>query len=82
MALKIEAHSGVGILIEGQAGGGVLNENVRQPNLNFGQIGAVLLNEMGYQMEAASEGGQAKGRLIPGQKVTPNVATKLVVQLQ
>ncbi len=53
VTFKISAHGGVGIFVEGQAGRGVVEENVSQSNLNLFNIRRVGFDQMSNHVKTA-----------------------------
>ncbi len=66
MALKIGPDGGVDIFIQGQAGGGVVDEDMGQAEVDLADFRGVGFNQTGDEVKATLEGRQTKGRLEPG----------------
>lgn len=61
--LEIAPHGWIGIFIDGQAGGCVLDEHLQQPNPDLLQVRKFPLNDAGNQVKTARIGGQVNGLL-------------------
>ena len=69
MTLKVAAHRRVGVFVDGQGGGTVLDEDVGQADGVLGEFGYGRFYLMGNQMEAAGYGRECYGFLCPGRHV-------------
>src|SRR5690606_16557263 len=53
VAFQVAPHVGVGVLVDGQGGGGVLDKQVEQAHLAIGQGGPLRQNVLGDEVEPA-----------------------------
>lgn len=65
VALEILSDGGVGVFVEREAGGGVMDEDMGEPDTIVAQPGELLRDFMGDQVKAARIGGETKGLLRP-----------------
>lgn len=63
--LEVAAHRGVGVLVEGQRGGGVLDEHMHQPDPDLADGRTVGEDLVGDQMKAAAAGFELEAVLVP-----------------
>ncbi|MNZ61430.1 hypothetical protein D3C78_795280 [compost metagenome] len=63
--LEVAAHRGVGVFVDGQRGGGVLDEHMHQPDAHLADRRAVSEDLVGHQMEAATAGFELEAVLMP-----------------
>lgn len=63
--LEVAAHRGVGVLVEGQRGGGVLDEHMHQPDPYLADRRAMGEDLVSHQMKAATAGFELEAVLVP-----------------
>lgn len=71
VAFQVAPHVGVGVLVDGQGGGGVLDKQVEQAHLAIGQRGALRQDVMGDEVEPARLRRQGYGGLVPDHGSSP-----------
>ncbi|MNC58982.1 hypothetical protein D3C75_1087570 [compost metagenome] len=62
---EVGAHRGVGVLVEGQRGGGVLDEHMHQSDAHLADRRAVGEDLVRHQMKAATAGFELEAVLVP-----------------
>ncbi|MNZ88581.1 hypothetical protein D3C78_1074760 [compost metagenome] len=63
--LEVAAHRGVGVFVDGQRGGGVLDEHMHQPDAHLADRRAVGEDLVRHQMKAATAGFELEAVLVP-----------------
>lgn len=74
---EIGSHIRIGILVDGQAGGGVLKKDMDQTHPNFGQIAEGLLHTFGDQMKTSGLWRQAESALRPVHRILASEGIEL-----